>query len=93
MTEWHLNTEFPEEPGYYLITELDTYCGTSKVWQTNAAFWDGELWERDGVLAWAVPPFPFYTDNEDILKIICEQAYKNNELYCQRKASYEVNAQ
>ena len=77
--KWHLNTEFPEEPGYYLITEQDSYCGTY-VWQTNAAFWNGEFWEYDGVLAWAEPPEPFATWDQDVRDTIFEQVYKNNEL-------------
>ena len=89
--KWHLNTEFPDEPGYYLITEQDSYCG-SLVWQTNAAFWTGEYWDYDGVLAWAEVPVPFMTWDDEVRNAIFEQDYKNSKIRNQRILMYQTEA-
>lgn len=78
--EWHLNTEFPKDAGYYLITELDYKYGML-VWQTKSAYWTGSYWDYSGVFAWAELPEPFVAWDADLRAKLWKQVEENNRIY------------
>lgn len=79
MIEWHENTEKPLYEGEYLVTILEaqmssSYGGSSYAWVTTSTIFNGEEWEMSGVLAWAEMPEPYYTDNEEKVEQLKQNA-------------------
>lgn len=86
MNDWKENSIKPEEEGYYLTTHLRPQMygscgGESYGWETDVSFFNGELWEDGGVLAWKELPYPYYTTDDEKEKELLQNAYENDTDY------------